>query len=49
MPASAAASRAGIGTALAGEFTPAQIARVTGAVMAVLQSAGSGEVGNDVR
>ncbi|WP_407519891.1 hypothetical protein [Methylobacterium oryzisoli] len=33
-----------LGTALSGEFTPAQIARVTGAVMAVLQSSGgSGE------
>ncbi|WP_298958614.1 hypothetical protein [uncultured Methylobacterium sp.] len=35
---------AGLGTALAGEFTAAQIARVTGAVMAVLQSAGDGDV-----
>ncbi|WP_043749903.1 hypothetical protein [Methylobacterium nodulans] len=45
-PIGDAGERERIGTqlaaALAGEFTPAQIAKVTGAVMAVLQSSGSG-------
>lgn len=39
----------GLASALAGEFTPAQIARVTGATLAVLQAAASGESGGDLR